>query len=136
MTERAVKAAVVGVGYWGPNLIRNFHALDACEGVVAYDIDESRLKGILRVHPTTEVVSSLAEILDDPGVGVVAVATPVATHAELALRALRAGKHVLVEKPLAATSRDASAVVQLARDRNLLSMAGHTFLYSPPVQAI
>jgi predicted dehydrogenase len=131
-----VKVAVVGVGYWGPNLVRNLHQVDLCEQVVAYDLDESRLKGLVRHYPSTQVASSLEEILDDPDVDAMAVATPVKTHADLAIRALEAGKCVLVEKPLALTSGDARAVIDLARRKGLLAMAGHTFLYSPPVQAV
>jgi predicted dehydrogenase len=82
------------------------------------------------------VATELEEILGDPDVRAVIVATPVVTHAELAGRALEAGKSVLVEKPLAATSSEARSMVDLARERGLLVMAGHTFLYSPPVQAV
>src|SRR6266508_560703 len=105
--EDPVKVAVLGVGYWGPNLVRNLHAVDACEQVIAHDIDEARLKGILRAFPQTVVASSLDDILRDPGVAAVAIATPVVTHARLATMALEAGKSVLVEKPLAASSEEA-----------------------------
>lgn len=131
-----MKVAVLGVGYWGPNLVRNLHQVELCERVVAFDIDESRLKGLVRHYPSTQVASSLEEILRDPDVAAVVVATPVKTHGELATLALEAGKCVLVEKPLALTSVDARAVVDLARQSGLLVMAGHTFLYSPPVQAV
>jgi predicted dehydrogenase len=131
-----LKVAVIGVGYWGPNLVRNLHLLDACEEVVAYDIDEARLKGIVGAYPRTLVASSLEQILADRTVSAVAVATPVITHAELARMFLEAGKSVLVEKPLAASSAEARELVELALDRNLLVMAGHTFLFSPPVQAV
>jgi predicted dehydrogenase len=131
-----VRVAVIGVGYWGPNLVRNLHLLDACEQVVAYDIDEGRLKGLSRAYPTTLVASSLEEILSNPDVSAVAIATPATTHAELATMALEAGKSVLVEKPLAASAAQARTLVELARDRGVLVMAGHTFLFSPPVQAV
>jgi predicted dehydrogenase len=131
-----VKVGVVGVGYWGPNIVRNLQQIDVCEQVVAFDLDESRLKGIVRHYPSTAVAIELDDILGDPDVRAVIVATPVVTHAELARRALEAGKSVLVEKPLAATSSEARSMVDLARERGLLVMAGHTFLYSPPVQAV
>jgi predicted dehydrogenase len=131
-----VKVAVVGVGYWGPNIVRNLQHVDVCEGVVAFDLDESRLKGISRHYPSTTLAGDLDQILRDPDVGAVVVATPVVTHADVATQVLEAGKSVLVEKPLAATSSEARAVVDLARSRGLLAMAGHTFLYSPPVQAV
>ena len=131
-----MKIAVVGVGYWGPNIVRNLHHIDICEQVVAYDIDESRLKGIARHYPATSLSMDLQEILGDPEVTAVVIATPVVTHAELAREALAAGKNVLVEKPLAATSEEAREIVSMARREGLLVMAGHTFLYSPPVQAV
>ena len=131
-----MKVGVIGVGYWGPNIVRNLLQIDVCEQVVAFDLDESRLKGIVRHYPSTVVATELDDVLGDPDVGAVVVATPVVTHAALAGRALEAGKSVLVEKPLAATSAEARSMVDLARERGLLVMAGHTFLYSPPVQAV
>jgi len=131
-----VKVAVVGVGYWGPNLVRNLHSIPACDQVVVYDLDEARVKGILDHYPSTVAAASFDQIVSDPEVGAVVVATPVETHARLATQALEAGKSVLVEKPLAISSRDARALVELARTRGLLVMAGHTFLFSPPVLAV
>ena len=131
-----MKVAVVGVGYWGPNLVRNLHSIPACDQVVVYDLDEARVKGILDHYPSTVAAASFDQIVSDPQVGAVVVATPVETHARLATQALEAGKSVLVEKPLAISSRDARALVELARTRGLLVMAGHTFLFSPPVLAV
>src|SRR5437867_10405467 len=96
-----VKVAVVGVGYWGPNIVRNLQHVDVCEGVVAFDLDESRLKGISRHYPSTTLAGDLDQILRDPDIGAVVVATPVVTHADVARQVLEAGKSVLVEKPLA-----------------------------------
>jgi predicted dehydrogenase len=131
-----MKVGVIGVGYWGPNIVRNLLQIDVCEQVVAFDLDESRLKGIVRHYPSTVVATELDDVLGDPDLQAVIVATPVVTHAALAGRALEAGKSVLVEKPLAATSAEARSMVDLASERGLLVMAGHTFLYSPPVQAV
>ena len=131
-----MRIAVVGVGYWGPNLVRNLQLIDRCDGVVVYDVDESRLKGIVRHYPSTVVAPSLEAILEDQTVDAVVVATPAKTHGDLATRALTAGKSVLVEKPLAMTSNEARQIVDLASARGLLAMAGHTFLFSPPVQAV
>src|SRR5205823_10693114 len=94
------------------------------------------LKGIIRHYPTTAIAHDLDQVLSDPAIGAVVVATPVKTHAEIAVRALEAGKGVLVEKPLAISSSEARALVDLARSRRLLVMAGHTFLFSPPVQRV
>src|SRR5881396_3786325 len=106
-----MKVGVIGVGYWGPNIVRNLLQIDVCEQVVAFDLDESRLKGIVRHYPSTVVATELGDVLGDPDVGAVVVATPVVTHAALAGRALEAGKSVLVEKPLAATSAEARSMV-------------------------
>jgi predicted dehydrogenase len=132
----SVRVAVVGVGYWGPNLVRNLQLIDGCDGVVAFDLDESRLKGIVRHYPSTVIAPSFEAVLEDPGVAAIVLSTPAKTHADLARRALEAGKSVLVEKPLAMTAAEARGVIGLARDRELLVMAGHTFLFSPPVRAV
>ncbi|MDQ1446021.1 MAG: hypothetical protein QOI20_2485 [Acidimicrobiaceae bacterium] len=129
-----MKVGVVGLGYWGPNLVRNLTSVDACTGVVACDLDESRLKRVLQRYPGIHGTTIFDDVLDDPEVAAVVVATPVGTHARLAHAALRAGKSVLVEKPLATSGRDARALVQEAGRLGLLVMAGHTFLYSPAVQ--
>jgi predicted dehydrogenase len=131
-----VKVAVVGLGYWGPNLVRNLHSVDACTGVVACDMDKARVKSVQSTYPATAGTCLYEEVLADPRVAAVIISTPVATHAELAAAALEAGKSVLVEKPLAASARDASDLIQLATQNGVLVMAGHTFLYSPPVQTV
>lgn len=131
-----MRVAVVGLGYWGPNLVRNLGSLDACTQVVACDRDEARVKAVLRQHPTAVGAASLGDVLADPAVPALVLATPVATHAPLAELALRAGKSVLVEKPLATSTKAARRLVELARRRGLLLMAGHTFLHSPPVLTV
>ena len=131
-----MKVAVVGLGYWGPNIVRNLHSLDACSQVVACDVDEARVKAMLRQYPSATGTTDVGEVLADRHVAAVVVATPVRTHVELAEAALRAGKGVLVEKPLATSERDARNLVDLARHLGVLVMAAHTFLYSPPVLAV
>ena len=132
----AVRVAVVGVGYWGPNLVRNFHGLAEAEVVWACDRGEHALDALARRYPAVPRTTSFADVLRDPSVEAVALATPVSTHFELALAALRAGKHVLVEKPLAGSTRQARQLVREAAERELVLMPGHTFLYSPPVTMI
>jgi predicted dehydrogenase len=131
-----MKVAVVGLGYWGPNLVRNLRSIEACPDVVACDVDEARVKTIVRQYPGTTGRTNFADVLDDPTVDAVVLATPVSTHATLATMALTAGKSVLVEKPFATSSAEARALVETARARGLLVMAGHTFLYSPSVQMV
>jgi len=131
-----VRVAVVGLGYWGPNLVRNLHELPDADVVWACDLREETLAALERRYPGVPRTRSFDEVLEDPSVEAVAVATPVSTHHELALAALRAGKHVFVEKPLADSSSGARELLETASERGLLLMPGHTFLYSPPVTMI
>jgi predicted dehydrogenase len=134
--EAPVRVAVVGLGYWGPNLVRNLYELPVAEIAYICDSREQRLSTIGQRYPAIGRTQSFDAILADPSVEAVVVATPVSTHHELAARALEAGKHVFVEKPLAASASEALALLELARERDLVLMPGHTFLYSPPVNLI
>ncbi len=131
-----VRVAVVGLGYWGPNLVRNLYELPEAELVGVCDLTEERLARIGRRYPDVRRTTSYDELLDDPSVEAVAIATTVGTHFKLARAALEAGKHVLVEKPLSSSSIDAQELVALAAAQELTLMPGHTFLYSPPVNLI
>ena len=131
-----IRAAVVGLGYWGPNLVRNLYEGSGVEVVWGCDLREVALAALARRYPGIARTSSVTDVLDDPALEAVVIATPVSTHYELALAALKAGKHVLVEKPLAGSSTEAHELVDLAADRGLVLMPGHTFLYSPPVTLI
>jgi predicted dehydrogenase len=133
---KPVNVAVVGLGYWGPNLVRNLHELDAAEVSVVCDAREEQLATIGRRYPAVQLTTDYATVLADPMVDAVALATPVGTHHALALAALEAGKHVFVEKPLAASSAEAGELLDVARRNGLTLMPGHTFVYSPPVVAI
>ena len=130
---RRVGVAVVGYGYWGPNLVRNFSDRPDSDLVMVCDQSPGRLAAVQRRYPAVVCTPSLDRALGDPRVEAVVLATPVSTHHPLARRALEAGKHVLVEKPLAASSSDARALVELARRKSRVLLAGHTFIYSPPV---
>jgi predicted dehydrogenase len=131
-----VKVAVVGLGYWGPTHVRNLLALDACTGVVAVDKDPARVKPLIDSHQSLTTSTDLDDVLADPDVAAVVLSTPVFTHYDLAKRILLAGKSVLVEKPLTTSRATADELVDRATDRGLLVAAGHTFLFSPPVQAV
>jgi predicted dehydrogenase len=131
-----VRVAVVGLGYWGPNIARTLHELEEADLVAVCDLDEDRLERIARRYPDVQRTTSYAELLEDPTLEAVAIATTAATHFDLGKAALEAGKHVLVEKPLAAASQEALELIALADARGLLLMPGHTFLYSPPVNLI
>ena len=127
---------VVGYGYWGPNIVRNaverpeFRLMGLCE------LDEGRAADFRRRHPGVWVERDLDAALADPRIEAVAIATPPRTHYDLVRRALEAGKHVLVEKPLARTAGEAAELIALAAQRERVLMPGHTFLYSPSVNKV
>jgi predicted dehydrogenase len=131
-----VSVAVVGFGYWGPNLVRNLHELPAASLSVVCDRQEEALASMKLRYPSVRATASFDAVLKDPEVEAVVLATPVGTHNELAIAALEAGKHVFVEKPLATDAAEAEALTALADDLGLVLMPGHTFLYSPPVNLI
>jgi len=135
MSDR-VSIAVVGLGYWGPNLVRAMHDVEDFDVRWVCDLDVDALQKIGRRYPAVQRTTDLDEVLADDDVGAVAIATPVSTHFPLAKRALEAGKHVFVEKPLAASTAEAVALADFAEARQLVLMPGHTFLYSPPVRTI
>jgi len=133
---KVVGVAVVGLGYWGPNLLRVLG--DSLDAEVRWicDLDPERLGKYRRRHPGARVTTKVERVLADPDVDAVIIATPVHTHYDLAARALEAGKHVFVEKPLAHSTELADELADIAAARNRILMCGHTFLYSPPVRAI
>jgi predicted dehydrogenase len=131
-----VRVAVIGLGYWGPNLVRNLQELECTEVVAVCDLSTERLAFIGKRYPAVRLCEDVDVILDADDVDALAIATPVSTHFALASAALKAGKHVFVEKPLAASSAECLELLRLAGERELVLMPGHTFLYSPPVVAI
>jgi predicted dehydrogenase len=131
-----VRTAVVGLGYWGPNLIRNLAELDQADLRWICDLDQTRLDTIGRRFPSVRRTRAFDDLLADTELEAIAIATPVSTHHPLALAALEAGKHVFIEKPLAASAAEAHELARVAAGRGLTLMPGHTFLYSPPVNTI
>jgi predicted dehydrogenase len=129
-----MKIAVVGLGYWGPNLVRNFLATDGVEGVIACDMVQRRLDNIKKKFPTVETTSSFDDVLDRDDVVGIAIATPVSSHYPLGMKALEAGKHVLLEKPMAAKTSEAEELLDLAYSKMLTLMVDHTFVYTSAVQ--
>jgi predicted dehydrogenase len=134
MTEIGV--GVVGFGYWGPNLARNFSTSTSTRLVGICDADEGRRAAAARMYPAIDVHASLEDLLRCDDLEAVAVATPVSTHVKLAEQVLLAGKHVLVEKPLAESAAQAWSLVDLAADRDLCLMVDHTFLYTGAVRKV
>jgi predicted dehydrogenase len=129
-----LSVAVIGAGYWGPNLIRNFASCPATKLVAVCDKDAARLQKVLANYPAVEPVADINSLLARTDIDAVAIATPVGTHAPLGLAALRAGKHVLVEKPLAPSVAEAEEMVRVAAENKLTLMVDHTFVYSEPVR--
>jgi predicted dehydrogenase len=136
MTAGAVRVAVVGLGYWGPNLARNFAALPGCELRWLCDTDTAALTRASGTQGGLRTTTALDEVLADPEVDAVAIATPVPSHADLAVRVLEAGKHCFVEKPLAQNVDRAEAVVDASRAAGRVLMVGHLLEYHPGVRKL
>ena len=128
--------AVVGAGYWGPNLIRNFSASSDWTLRAVCDLDPSRAQKVLGQRPDVQISSSLDEVLARDDVDAIAVATPARTHHSIVMAGLEAGKHVVVEKPLAETVEQARAMVAAARSQSRVLMTDHTYCYTPAVLKI
>jgi predicted dehydrogenase len=131
-----VRIGVVGLGYWGPNLVRNLCELPEAEVAWVCDSRIDALEKVGRRYPAIQQTTSFDELVEDQTLDAVVVATTVSTHYELASRALDAGKHTFVEKPLACSTQEALSLAQIAQENELVLMPGHTFLYSPPVNKI
>ncbi len=131
----SIDVALVGYGYWGPNLARNLHQLATCRLAAVCDLDSARLAEVERFYPATRT-TDYREILSDSTISAVVIATPVPTHYTLTSEALLAGKHVLVEKPLAMSSTEARGLIEVAAHQNRILMVGHTFEYNPAVRKI
>jgi predicted dehydrogenase len=131
-----IRIGVIGYGYWGPNLVRNFAELPGCRVAMTSDLHRERLALVQSRYPRITVTTDSAELIDNPEIDAVAISTPISSHYELALRALRAGKHVLVEKPLTSSSEEALRLIEEADRRNLVLMVDHTFVYTGAVRKV
>lgn len=129
-----MKAAVIGAGYWGPNLIRNFLAQEEIENVIACDRDEGRLERMRRQFHAIETATDYNEVLTRDDVKIVAIATPVSLHFEIAKAALLAGKHCWIEKPMTVNAAEAEELISLADERGLKIFVDHTFIYTGAVR--
>ncbi len=129
-----INIGVIGYGYWGPNLVRNFVEAPGAQVVLVCDHRPERLALAESRYPGMKTTTSVKDMLDNPAVDAIAIATPVSSHFELALGALQAGKHVLVEKPLTETSDQARRLIEEANRRNLILMVDHTFIYTGAVR--
>jgi predicted dehydrogenase len=134
--DDAIGVAVIGAGYWGPNLVRNFQGSASFQLRWLCDLDLSRARQVLGRYSTVRATDNLGDVLSDDRIQAVAIATPAGTHREVAQAALSAGKHVLVEKPLAATHAEGRLLVAEADRRGLVLMCDHTYCYTPAVLRI
>lgn len=128
--------SVIGYGYWGPNLVRNFSQVPEARVVSVCDQRADRRAHVKSVYPAIRTCSDVRDVWSNPAVQAVAIATPVSSHYELALQALRAGKHVFVEKPFTTTSAQAERLIEEAEKRQLTLMVDHTFVYTSAVRKI
>lgn len=134
--HKQLNIGIIGAGYWGPNLIRNFSSLENCRVKYVCDLDQARLAPLKRQYPDIATTAKSQDLFGDAALDAVVIATPVSTHFKLAEQALKAGKHVLLEKPLAATVRECELLLALAAERKLTLMVDHTFLYTGAVRKI
>lgn len=131
-----LKVAVVGCGYWGPNLIRNFRSFSECKVKLVCDVDNDRLAHMRKLYPDVETTPDFDNLVNNGEIDAVVIATPVRFHFEMAKKSLQAGKHTFIEKPMASSAAECEELVELAENRNLTLMVGHTFVYSKPVRKI
>ncbi len=131
-----LRIGVVGYGYWGPNIVRNFYGLDGVQVAAVSDLNEGRLKLVKKTYPSVEVTTDAKSLVTSPDIDAVAIITPVFAHYELARRALENGKHVFLEKPFTSTVAQAEELVELAEKKGLTIMVDHTFLFTGAVRKI
>ena len=131
-----LKIAQIGVGYWGPNILRNLVENKRCRVTAAVDLALERRDYVHRLYPAIKVTDSIDDVLQDPETDAIVIATPVASHFDLAMRALEAGKHVLVEKPMARSVAEVEEIGRLADKKKRVAMAGHTFLFNAAVRYV
>ena len=128
-----INIAVVGCGYWGPNLIRNLSQLPGCNVVKCCDLCDDKLQRIKSLYPATQTTNRFESILEDSSIDAVAIATPVYTHFEIGKKCLEHDKHVMIEKPMASSSQQCKELIQIAESKNKVLMVGHTFEYTAAV---
>jgi predicted dehydrogenase len=133
---KLLTVGVVGCGYWGPNLIRNFRQLPDCRLKSICDVSPDRLAHMRRLYPEVEGTQHFEELVQDPELDALAIATPVRFHYPMARASLLAGKHTFIEKPMATSVAECEELIHLAPERGLVLMVGHTFLFSPAVRKI
>jgi predicted dehydrogenase len=132
--DKIINVGVIGCGYWGPNLVRNFSEIPGAKVKTVSDFRLDLLTKMQARYPTIEITTDCKDIFNDPEIDAVAIATPVSTHYNLALAALQAGKHVMVEKPMTETTEQSLRLIAEAEQRNLVLIVDHTFVYTGAVR--
>ena len=135
-SSNKVSVAQIGVGYWGPNLLRNFVSHSGFDVKAVVDISAERRKFVTEHYPQIRVSGDPSFVLDDPGIDAVVIATPVSSHSDLSIAALTNGKHILVEKPMATTLVEIEKIAGLAKMKGLVAMVGHTFVFNEAVRYV
>lgn len=131
-----LKIAVVGCGYWGPNLIRNLYSLSDCKVEMVCDVDEKRLEHMKALYANIKTTNNYDDLIDNQDIDAICIATPVRFHFEMARKSLQANKHTFIEKPMASSVKECEELIDLAEKHGLTLMIGHTFIYSSPVRKI
>ena len=131
-----IKIGVIGCGYWGPNLIRNFDQLSDSKVEICCDVNDSRLNHMRNLHPGIRTTKDYRELLKDPSIDAVCIATPIRTHFEIAKESLSNDKHILVEKPMACSIKEMEELIELSVKKKKVLMVGHTFLYAPAINRV
>jgi predicted dehydrogenase len=129
-----IRIGIIGYGYWGPNLVRNFAETRGAEVAAVADLDRAKLESVQRRFPAVKCTSDFQDLMNDPSIDAVAVATPVSSHFQLGMAALKAGKHLWLEKPMAETSLQASKLLGEAERRRRVLFVDHTFIYTGAVR--
>ncbi len=133
---KSIEIAQIGVGYWGPNLLRNLVSNPNVNLTTVVDTSKDRRQFVESNYPNVKTTNNVEDVFENTEIGAVVISTPVETHYDLAIKALNAGKHILVEKPMATSSNEVNIINKIAIDKNLIAMVGHTFLFNNAVRTI
>jgi predicted dehydrogenase len=131
-----ITVGIIGCGYWGPNLARNFMSAQNCRVEILCDVQPERLAYMQSLYCDMDITTDYKRLIENPMIDALVIATPVRYHFEMALEALKAGKHIFIEKPMATSARDARILIDTSQERDLTLMVGHTFIYSSAVRKI
>lgn len=134
--KKQITVGLVGLGYWGPNLVRNLRSLPDCRVKTICDLNEERIRHLRTLYPEVAGETDYQKMVNDPEIDAIVIATSVRLHYPMAKAALEAGKHVMIEKPMAASTAHCEELIEIANSKGLLIMVGHTFLYSAAVRKI